>query len=152
MNIVVDTNIVFSAILNTQGKIGQILISGSNHFEFYSIGLLKDELKNHHQKILKISGYSTTQYEEIFQTIIHKIHFIDDIFISDKSLESAWDLTKDVDENDTLFVALANEMNSYLWTGDRKLISGLSAKGYKKLITTENLYKLFLKNEHKRRM
>lgn len=58
MKIVVDTNIVFSAILNTQGKIGQILISGSKYFAFYSVGLLKEELRNHQQKILKISGYS----------------------------------------------------------------------------------------------
>ncbi|MDO5665464.1 MAG: PIN domain-containing protein [Bacteroidia bacterium] len=151
MKIVVDTNIVFSAILNTQGKIGQILISGSKHFEFCSVGLLKDELKNHQEKILKISGYSFNQYEEILQTIISKISFIDDIFISDHSIKTAWKLTKDIDENDTLFIALAHELNSHVWTGDKKLISGLSAKGYQKLLSTEKLYKIFLEQEYKKR-
>ena len=148
MKIVIDTNIVFSAILNTQGKIGQILISGSKHFKFYSVGLLKDELNKHREKILRISDYSSNQYEEILQTITSKIHFIDDIFISDKSVEAAWELTKGIDDNDTLFIALANELNSFVWTGDKKLISGLRAKGFNKVLTTDDFYKRFLGYEY----
>ena len=47
MKIVVDSNIVFSAILNSQSQIGQLLIDGSNYFEYYSIRLLKEEILNH---------------------------------------------------------------------------------------------------------
>jgi len=47
MKIVVDTNIVFSAILNTQSRIGQILINGSEYFDYYSVGLLKHEIIKH---------------------------------------------------------------------------------------------------------
>lgn len=32
MKIVVDSNIVFSAILNSEGKIGNLLINGSKYF------------------------------------------------------------------------------------------------------------------------
>ena len=150
MKIVVDTNIVFSAILNTQGKIGQILINGSKHFSFCSVSLLKDELKNHQEKLLKTSGYSLNQLEDIFQLILQKIDFIDDIFISDKSVKIALNLTKEIDENDTLFIALANELNSPIWTGDKKLIAGLNAKGYHKILTTEKLYEKFLEQEFKK--
>ena len=58
MKIVVDTNIVFSAILNTQSRIGQILIIGSEYFEYYSVGLLKLEIIKHKLKILKFTGYT----------------------------------------------------------------------------------------------
>ena len=42
MKIVVDSNIVFSAILNTRSNIGQLIINGSSHFDYYTIGLLKE--------------------------------------------------------------------------------------------------------------
>ena len=58
MKIVIDTNIIFSAILSSQGKIGNLIINGSNFFTFYTVGLLKDEIAEHKEKILKISGFS----------------------------------------------------------------------------------------------
>lgn len=45
MKIVIDSNIVFSAILNTKSKIGQLIINGSQYFDYYTIGLLKTEIK-----------------------------------------------------------------------------------------------------------
>ena len=36
MKIVVDTNIFFSAILNTNGKIGDLLLNSDDVFQFYS--------------------------------------------------------------------------------------------------------------------
>jgi len=39
--IIVDTNIVFSALLNTNSRIGQILINGKNRFDFYSPAYVK---------------------------------------------------------------------------------------------------------------
>jgi len=41
MKIVVDTNIVFSAILNTKGKIGQLILNGSKFFDFYTVAQLQ---------------------------------------------------------------------------------------------------------------
>lgn len=147
MKLVIDTNIVFSAILNTQSKIAQILISGSSFFEFYSVALLKEEIGNHQSKILKISGYSEKQYLMVYEKIISKINFIDDVFLSDNEIEKAFNLTKDVDENDTLFIALANELRAKVWTGDKKLLLGLRTKGYHQLLTTDEVYDIFLENK-----
>lgn len=36
MKVVVDTNIVFSAILNSQSRIGQILLHSDKSIKFYS--------------------------------------------------------------------------------------------------------------------
>ncbi len=44
MKIVVDSNIVFSAILNTGSNIGQIITIGVKHFDFYTANLLKTEI------------------------------------------------------------------------------------------------------------
>lgn len=147
MNIVVDSNIVFSALLNTQSKIAQLIISGSKHFSFFSIKLLKIEILNHKDKLLSISGFSEAQFESSFAHIISRIKFVDEILISDQVVEKATEITKDIDENDILFVALTTHLNAKLWTGDKKLISGLKEKKFTKTISTNELYDLFLKNE-----
>lgn len=125
MKIVVDSNIVFSSILNTQSKLGQLLINGARFFDFYSIGLLKDEIIEHKDKIKKLSGFTELQFQQTYQLISNKIQFIDDILLSDKDISKAVELVKDIDDNDLLFVALNNHLHSVLWTGDKKLANGL---------------------------
>ncbi len=144
MKIIVDTNIVFSAILNSQGKIGQLIINGSKFFTFYTVGLLKDEIGEHKEKILKISGFTNQQFIKSYETITKRITFVDEILISDKELLKALELVADIDENDALFVALTNHINGKLWTGDKKLISGLQKKRFLKTISTDELYEQFL--------
>ena len=141
MKIVVDTNIVFSAILNTQSQIGQLLIDGSCYFKFYSIGLLKEEIFNHKSKILELTNFSEENFTSLYNLILSKISFVDEILLSNDELIKALDLVAEIDENDTLFVALNNNLNSKLWTGDKKLIKGLVRRNYKKIITPVNYMK-----------
>ena len=147
MKIVVDSNIVFSSILNTQSKLGQLLINGARFFDFYSIGLLKDEILEHKNKIIKISGFTEIQFQQTYHIIIDKIQFIDDVLLSDEDIFKAEELVKDIDENDLLFVALNNHLHSVLWTGDKKLVNGLRNKRYTRLITTDELYQKYLDKE-----
>jgi predicted nucleic acid-binding protein len=151
MKIIVDSNIVFSAILNTRSNIGQLLTIGSKHFDFYTIDLLKSEIFNHKAKIQKTTGFSDKKFEEIYDLITSKIRFVDDILISDNSIKNAYKLTQDIDEEDTLFVALTNHLKSKLWTGDKLLENGLRKKGYSRIITTPELYDVFIKKELKRK-
>jgi len=51
MNIVVDTNIVFSAVLNSSGKIGDLLMNSNSVFNFFGCDFLKEELLEHHDKL-----------------------------------------------------------------------------------------------------
>ena len=55
MKIVVDSNIAFSAMLNLNSKIGQILIKSGSLFSFYSVPQLKDEVFEYKEKIQKIA-------------------------------------------------------------------------------------------------
>lgn len=150
MKIVVDSNIVFSAILNSKGKIGQILTIGAKHFEFYSINLLKAEILNHKIKIQNISGFNNEQFEECFSIITSKIRFVNEILLSNKDLKTALNLTHDIDENDTLFVALANHLNAKLWTGDKKLKKGLKKKEYHRILSTAEMYDIFILEQLKK--
>jgi predicted nucleic acid-binding protein len=152
MKIVVDSNIIFSAILNSTSRIGQLLLLGTKHFDFYSVDLLKDEISKHQKKIFKTANYDQSEYLEILDLLISKIKFVDTILISQNDLIKAIDLVADVDENDALFIALTNHLHCNLWTGDKKLISGLKTKGYNHFITTEELYELYIEKELKSRL
>jgi predicted nucleic acid-binding protein len=144
MKIVVDSNIVFSAILNSQSQIGQLIIDGSNFFEFYSIGLLKEEIFKHKSKIIQLSKFSEEHFTEVYHLILSKISFVDDILLNNNDLIAALELVSDIDENDTLFVALNNFLDAKLWTGDRKLTLGLAKKNYKNTITSNELHEMYI--------
>lgn len=149
MKIVVDSNIVFSAILNSDGNIGQLILEGSEYYDFFSIGLLKNEILHHKKKILQIGHFSEEQFAKVYLLILSKITFVEDIVLSTGDLISAYELVKDIDENDAMFVALNTYLNAKLWTGDKKLISGLLRKNYLNTLTTNELYKNYLELKSK---
>ena len=55
MKIIVDANIVFSGMLNTNGKIGDILINAPSDFHFIAPDFLRVEIRKHYPKIIKVS-------------------------------------------------------------------------------------------------
>ncbi len=61
MKIVIDTNIVFSAILNSQSSIGQILLYSDKTIRFYSPRFLQTEIQNHISKIKKYTHLTDSE-------------------------------------------------------------------------------------------
>jgi len=51
-------------------------------------------------------------------------------------------LTSDVDADDIAFVALTLHLDAQLWTGDKRLIRGLAAKGFDRVVTTQDIIDL----------
>ena len=81
MRIIVDANIIFSAILNTNGKIGDLLLNSPNIFEFIAPRYLKDEIRKYHNKIMLLSGYSNSELLEIEDKVYKPISFISEVHI-----------------------------------------------------------------------
>lgn len=147
MRVVVDTNIIFSGILTKDNKIGELLIKSKDNFEFFSPDQLKWELEVHKEKLIKIANYSESEYNEAKELALAKVKIIKDSLIPKPDIGKAAELLKDIDLDDTVFLALAIHFNSKLWTGDMQLIQGLNQKGFYNTITTEELYKIFLDYE-----
>lgn len=70
MKIVVDTNIVFSAILNSDSKVGDLLLNSETYIDFYSSEYLRYEIGNHYDKLSKISGQPIEKIAETEYFII----------------------------------------------------------------------------------
>lgn len=137
MKIVVDTNIIFSGLLSPNGTISDLLLNSSGILDFYAPTYLLDELENHKEKLLKITGYSEKELDFLQRNLFKKIDLIDLESIRELTWEKAIELTKNVDEFDAPFIALALELDSPLWTGDKKLIKGLNKKGVDWILPTE---------------
>lgn len=142
MNLVVDTNIVFSTLLNPHSAIGELLINIQDDFTFFAPDLLKEELKRYAPKIATYSKLSQKDLSDLEELILSSITFVSEELISEESWIEAFALTKDVDEDDTPFVALGIELNAKLWTGDKVLYKGLVKKSADSIITTADLKKL----------
>lgn len=150
MRIVIDTNIVFSAILNTQGKLSRIILQPKSQLNFYTTSFLYQELSKHKTKLISISKHSEIEFQRAFDLITQKIKIINFDLIPKKYYEIAYKLTSDIDENDIEFVALTEHIKAKLWTSDNALIKGLTKKNWNRIITTKELYQLSIK-ERKRK-
>ena len=145
MRVVVDTNIVFSAILNTNSKFSKIILQPKSKLNLYSTDQLENEIAEHWIKLKKISKYSEIELHKVSTLIISKIKFISVQLIPRNLFIAAEKLTSDIDIDDTEFVALTEHIRGKLWTGDKELIRGLKKKKWEKLISTDELYKLIVR-------
>ncbi len=127
-SLVIDTNLVFSALIPKASEIREILFE--SNIRFYSPNILISEIYKHKDKLLKNSKLSESEFYLYFNGIIELIEFIPTNFIGFESRQKAYDLCRDVDIKDTPFLALSIELAIPLWTGDKKLKDGLRKKGY----------------------
>ena len=121
MKIVVDTNIVFSGLLNSASKIGRLLTYPTGHFQFYSCHFLQSEIAKHHPKLLKLTKLSDAQLSELERIVTANITFINEELLPEKLLTKTEKLLAEIDPDDTPFVTLAKHLVANLWTGDEAL-------------------------------
>ena len=74
--------------------------------------------------------------------MIKRIHFFNEGMIPKEVIDDAYKLTFDIDEKDTIFVAMGMYLNQKLWSGDKALVEGLRKKGYNELILTTELIEM----------
>ncbi|OQX77290.1 MAG: hypothetical protein B6D64_08500 [Bacteroidetes bacterium 4484_276] len=145
MRVVIDTNVAFSAILNTNSRIARIILHPKTRFNFYSTEQLLSEIQEHKGKIKKLSHYSDYELERMISLISNKIRFINVKLIPKLIYDRAEILLKDIDKDDCEFVALTDHIRGKLWSGDKRLIKGLLKKDWNNFISTEELYEILIK-------
>jgi len=141
MKIVVDTNIIFSSILNSDGLIGELLFNSSNQFSFYSPEFMIYELGKYKSKLERHTNMNLDKINISIQQVLKNIVLISPEAISDINWINAYRFTSGVDEKDTPFLATAMGIKGSLWTGDKKLIKGLKNKGFNEVYSTAELLK-----------
>lgn len=132
MKVVVDANILFSAFLSGNSKYRDLLFD--EIYQFYSPNFVFLEIFKHKEKILKCTKESEQEVYSFLGKVLKQIHFVREEIVTIENYTKAYSLCKEIDEDDTPFVALALEINGYLLTGDDKLKKGLKMKGFDRFL------------------
>lgn len=127
-SVVLDTNLIFSALTSKASKIRDILLK--SNYTFFAPNYLISEIYKHKEKLISISKLDESEFYWYFDSMIQRIQFISLDFISISNRQKAYDLCKDIDIKDTPFIALSLELKLSLWTGDKKLKDGLRQKDF----------------------
>ena len=147
MKIIIDTSIFISALISPKGIYAELLMNPIFRFEKYSSYYLVVEIFKHKEKILKYSKLTEIELIEQVYNLLKNVTLINENQIPKEIWQKSYELTKDVDENDTAFVALTEFTDGKLWSLDKKLTSGLKNKGYQQIIGTSELKQKALENK-----
>jgi len=140
--IIVDTNIIFSCLLNSQGTIGDLIFNSDNVFDFFSSQYMRFEIRKHWNKLIKISKMTELDLETSYDKMLTKLTFINEELIPQIDWQKAETLVADIDLDDSDFVALTRHLKGGLWTGDKPLYEGLKAKRFRTVHNTADMIKL----------
>lgn len=129
MRVIVDANIVFSGILNSKRKIGDLLINSRKYLELIAPDFLREEIFKHYLRLCKISGLTSEQVRESEFQVCKDITFISEEQIKYSTWLASEKLVADIDPKDTHYVAYSKHFRCKIWSGDKELIMDLQRKG-----------------------
>jgi len=136
MKIVIDSNILFSALIK-DSKTREIILRYEDFFLFPSFVYI--EMEKHKKTLLKKSKMNEKEFYELFQLILRKV-----LIVPNHTLlpfrKKAFDIVKEIDPDDVLFFActLAYD-NCILWSNDKKMKNQTKVK----VLNTQEIIKLF---------
>ena len=118
MNIIIDSNALFSALIKNS-KTRRIILEYDGLFLFPSFIFI--EMQKHEDELLEKSGLSIEDFKKLLRLIIKKVVIVpNEVLVPYKN--EAYDIVKNIDPDDALFVACALAYpNSVIWSDDKKL-------------------------------
>lgn len=136
MNIVLDSNVLFSALIKDSTTRKKI-------FEYEGLflfpAIILEEAREHINLLIDKSRLNNTEFDFLLSLILNKVKIISTDELKPYR-EEAFKLVRDIDPDDVLFIAcaLANP-GSIIWSNDRKL---KKQAGVKVLNTSEIVHLL----------
>ena len=134
---VVDANTIFSAVIS--GKETYVQAFAPNTFFLPDFAL--SEIQQYQELILSKTKLPPEELRSFTLRLFSRITVVPNFLISTKSYFDAFQLCKDIDENDTAYLALALEFDVTLLSKDEVLVAGLRRKGFKKVLSLTEFMK-----------
>ena len=94
------------------------------------------------ERLKKISKLTQENLEISYTLVISKLKFINEEIIPAETWLASEQITKNIDIDDTDFVALTKFLKATLWTGDKILYRELKKLNLKRVINTAELLAL----------
>ncbi|MBS3145335.1 PIN domain-containing protein [Candidatus Woesearchaeota archaeon] len=119
MNIVVDANIVISALIGSRAT---LTIITAQHYKFYSPKKILDEIRKHKDDICKFINQDSEEFDINFNALslfINVVDYKNYALYMNKAVEAI----EKRDLNDADYIACALAVNAdFIWTNDRDFI------------------------------
>ncbi len=128
--IVVDTSILFSALLSDSSPFVEIIFRSD--YNFYICEYVIVELFKHNDRLIKYSKLSSDDLLRLLYRLLKHLHVYPERLLDPEKLAQAATLCASVDAKDTVHVALTLTIGGLLWTGDKSLREGLRKQGFDK--------------------
>jgi len=116
MELVIDANILMSALISNQGRTFDLIFD--ERLRLFSPEFLFEEIKKHKNEIIQKSGISTKEFDFLFSILLSKIEII-----SKEEFKTFIDKAENItpDKDDTEYLALALKLDCSIWSNDKKL-------------------------------
>jgi predicted nucleic acid-binding protein len=131
--IIVDTNILFSALVRTESAFSRILIRSEREFVVCETTLA--ELFRKKEKLVRATRMDDAALTRGYYLLLKRVQLHKEVSIPRPCWHEAYELCRGIDEEDAPQVALTLALDGLLWTGDKVLRSGLSEKGFDRFFT-----------------
>lgn len=131
MEIVVDSNIVFSAMISD--SVTRKILLDSGH-KFYSPDFIKSEITKYQDLITEKSGLSNQEFEMLLNLILDEIE-IQAKEEYENELDKAEEILGDQDIKDIPFLAVAIHKDCKIWSNDKDF----QEQNEIEIITTEEM-------------
>jgi len=130
MKVIIDTNLIISALIKRSYVLFKILDLHLKGVEILTPDYTLEEIKEHKDKILKASKLSEKDFNFIIHVLFRVINAVKrDLYKDVEKL--AKEIAKEFDIDDYPFIALALKLNIPIWTNDKKMIEyGLKTGKY----------------------
>ncbi len=114
MELIIDTNIIFSALIK-DGKTRELILMDDIDIsvpEFFYV-----ELKNNRYEIMKKTGLDEGEFSSLINILFEDIDVVPKKEF-EGNISEAKDIIEDIDPDDVPFIALALEKDSPIWSDD----------------------------------
>jgi predicted nucleic acid-binding protein len=116
MDLVIDANILMSALIATQGTTFDLLFNPK--LRLFSIEKLLAEVEKHKDRILDKSGLSESDLEVVITLVSAEINFVPYVDFK-KFIPESREISPDQD--DTEYFACALSLRCAIWSNDKRL-------------------------------
>ncbi len=137
---IVDANVIFSAVIS--GK--EVYVDAFTANSIFIPDFALDELQKYQTLLLEKTKLTPGQLRNFSLRLFSKLTVVPNFLISTSNYLHAFNLCKDIDENDTPYLALAIEFDLDLISKDEQLVQGLRQKGYLKVLSLQEFVTQFL--------
>jgi len=132
--VVVDTNILFAALLHKEARLREVILTDPVH-RFFSPRFVMVELFKHKERIAAATELPEEELLDCLNELLARITFVEEGAIPIGTWMEGRRLCADVDRKDAPFATLTLHLDGRLWSGDAELKAGLLAKGFDRFFT-----------------